>query len=742
MAKVTPIHAGAQQGTTPGGKAADCRSVTGRLKLQYGVSSMLGAAESVGTGLRQVLNLIGQSESWDAGVAWTVEQSRLRLCCAWHNGSAQGRAYVGDVDTAWTRPAPWTQEAMVGGTLVWLGDFVNTPTADARVAAKTGLRNAMAFPLIAGETLFGVIEFLRIPVTPLDEATKEMFASLGGDIGQFLKARRLEYDLRAQHARLAEAQRIARLAHWEYSATTRRMLSFDGMNDLLGVSKKDLPATLEDYCALVPLEDQPRLRAAIVHAEDPARGVVDVEHRIRNVSGVERIVMVRAEAQFDAQGKAVRVSGTLQDITEQKAAVARMMASEQRWEAAFRSSPLPGFITETVSGECLAANDEMLALLGLPAERVLGRTAVQLKIWSSSYKRKRIAELVQQQGGLRHFEFRMRLYGEIRSVVANIECVEFTGRPCYLMQLVDITPRKRLEEKLRLTAAAVEHSGDALIIFNAKGTILSVNPAFTRITGYHQKQALGKTLDKLLHRPTGRHDDNFYRRLAGRLVIAGTWQGEVWARRRSGEDFPILLSLSAIRNDANLITHHVGVFTDISRQKEYEERLKQLAMLDGLTGLANRTLLMEQGKQTLSLAVRHRTHVAVLFIDLDLFKSVNDMHGHGVGDEMLKQVAGRLRDCVRASDTVARLGGDEFVIVLADVADTSDAAVVAQKIVAALSAPFMVHDLALMIGASVGIAHHPQHGDDMAALLRRADEALYCVKRSGRNAYMVYGDSQ
>src|SRR5690606_9756912 len=141
---------------------------------------------------------------------------------------------------------------------------------------------------------------------------------------------------------------------------------------------------------------------------------------------------------------------------------------------------------------------------------------------------------VQQQGGLRHFEFRMRLYGEIRSVVANIECVEFTGRPCYLMQLVDITPRKRLEEKLRLTAAAVEHSGDALIIFNAKGTILSVNPAFTRITGYHQKQALGKTLDKLLHRPTGRHDDNFYRRLAGRLVISGTWQGEVWARRRSG----------------------------------------------------------------------------------------------------------------------------------------------------------------------------------------------------------------
>lgn len=741
MAQVTHILAEAQAGNTPAGTVSNCLSVTGRLKLQYGVSSMLGAAATIEAGLGRVLALIGESEGWEAGVAWTVEQSRLRFSCAWNNGGAQGGAYVPDIDSPRLRPSPWAQNAMATCALVWLTDIVDSPT-DAQGAISAGLHNAMAFPLIAGDTVFGVIEFLRAPATSLDEAAREMFAALCGDIGQFLKTRHLEADLRAQHARLAEAQRIARLAHWEYSAITRRMLSFDGMNDLLGVSKKDLPTTLEDYCALVPLEDQPRLRAAIVHAENPARGVVDVEHRIRNAQGVERVVMVRAEAQFDANGNALRVSGTLQDITEQKAAVARMMASEQRWEAAFRSSPLPGFITETVSGECLAANDEMLALLGLPAEQVLGRTAVQLKIWSSSYKRKRIADLVQQQGGLRHFEFRMRLYGEIRSVVANIECVEFTGRPCYLMQLVDITPRKRLEEKLRLTAAAVEHSGDALIIFNAKGTIMSVNPAFTRITGYHQKQALGKTLDKLLHRPTGRHDDNFYRRLAGRLVISGTWQGEVWARRRSGEDFPILLSLSAIRNEENHVTHHVGVFTDISRQKEYEERLKQQALHDGLTGLANRTLLMEQGRRSLALAARHGKHVAVVFVDLDMFKSVNDMHGHGVGDELLKQVAERLRGCVRASDTVARLGGDEFVVLLAEIADKSDASVVAQKIVTTLSCPFTIHDLSLVIGASVGIAHHPQHGDDMSALLRRADEALYCVKRSGRNAYMVYGDNQ
>lgn len=279
-----------------------------------------------------------------------------------------------------------------------------------------------------------------------------------------------------------------------------------------------------------------------------------------------------------------------------------------------------------------------------------------------------------------------------------------------------------------LVAAAVEHAGEGLILLSDNGRIISVNPAFTRITGYEEEEACGMALEELLHRPTNRHDDHFFRRIAGDLIIQGHWKGRAWARRKGGSDFPAYLTLNAIHDSKAHITNYVAVFSDFSKQREYEASLEQRALHDGLTGLANRTLLTQRADQAILQAKRHGRPLAILFADLDRFKEVNDLYGHSVGDELLKWVAQRMVDCVRAGDTIARLGGDEFVVLLPELKDPDDALLVGKKIAQSLEESFVFGSRSLSISATVGTAQYPMNGHDMSALLRYADEDLYCRK--------------
>jgi len=455
----------------------------------------------------------------------------------------------------------------------------------------------------------------------------------------------------------------------------------------------------------------------------------------------DTVRLAELEARLSRVEDWVRVQGMGQDVVEYQRAQAQAANAERRWEVVFRSSPLPGFVTDAQTGECLAANEEMLQWFGFPKEAVVGRTTVDLGIWPSRSAREEIVARIRKRGCLRHFETVTQAREGMRNVIASMEYVELHGRACILSQFVDITARKQLEASLRLTAAAVEQAAEAMVILDRQGVILSVNPAFTRVTGYAGAEAIGRSLGTLLHRPTGRHDDIFFRRLAGSLAMHGHWEGEVWAMRKNGELFPELLSLSVIRNEREEIVNHVAVFNDISQRKDYENRLKKLALRDSLTGLPNRSLLAAQLEQTLDRASREKSRVAVLFIDLDRFKMINDENGHDIGDALLRQVAERLQDSVRASDLVARLGGDEFVVVLSGIASPGDAARVADKIVSAVAQPFAIQDLQLELGASAGIALFPEHGDDAESVLRHADEALYRVKNTGRNGYAFWQPS-
>lgn len=300
----------------------------------------------------------------------------------------------------------------------------------------------------------------------------------------------------------------------------------------------------------------------------------------------------------------------------------------------------------------------------------------------------------------------------------------------------DITDRKKAEEHLLLSAAVTNNVLDAILVTDLEGKILSVNPAFSRITGFNNAEVIGQT-PRILR--SMRHDAAFYAQIWRALQEKGQWEGEIWNRRKDGEVFPCIARMSAIRNRKGSILRFVSVFTDISERKEYEEKLTHLAYFDALTRLPNRILVMDRLRQSINLVARNQEKLALLFLDLDGFKEVNDTLGHDIGDLLLQEVAGRLLDSVRNSDTVSRLSGDEFVIILQEITALSAVEQVAGKILERLQQPFLLQGHETRISGSIGIAISPDDGSDAETLLKKADEAMYEAKRHGKNTYHIPG---
>ena len=299
----------------------------------------------------------------------------------------------------------------------------------------------------------------------------------------------------------------------------------------------------------------------------------------------------------------------------------------------------------------------------------------------------------------------------------------------------DITARVHAEEKLRQTATVFESTMEGIVITNPDAEIVAVNPAFTEITGYSEAEALGKN-PRI--RQSGRHDRSFYQAMWASLLETGSWRGEIWNRRKTGETYPEWLTINTVRDESGKIANYVAVFTDISQMKRSEAELNHLAHHDPLTELPNRLLLDARLEYAIQHAQRKGTSLSVLFLDLDRFKTVNDSLGHPAGDQLLRSVAALLSACVRGEDTVARLGGDEFVIVLEGVGDASDASEMAKKILNALSQRYDLNGQDVFIGASIGISTYPADGRDGTTLLKNADAAMYRAKEEGRNTFRFY----
>jgi diguanylate cyclase (GGDEF)-like protein/PAS domain S-box-containing protein len=301
--------------------------------------------------------------------------------------------------------------------------------------------------------------------------------------------------------------------------------------------------------------------------------------------------------------------------------------------------------------------------------------------------------------------------------------------------LRDITERRVNEEKLRLAAEVFASTSEGILITDPNADIQAVNPAFSAITGYSEDEVRGRN-PRLLQ--SGRHERAYYQAMWSSLLDTGHWRGEIWNRHKDGEAHPELLTISAAKDDAGETTHYIAVITDISQLKRSQEALDFLAHHDPLTRLPNRSLFRDRLDHALQRVQREHDKLALLFVDLDRFKNVNDTLGHPVGDELLRMVAQRMSEQLRGGDTLARVGGDEFVLLLEEDAGPRNAESVAHKLLELFSQPLRVGDRALFITASIGISLYPHDGDDADTLLKHADLAMYRAKEEGRNTYQFY----
>ena len=310
------------------------------------------------------------------------------------------------------------------------------------------------------------------------------------------------------------------------------------------------------------------------------------------------------------------------------------------------------------------------------------------------------------------------------------------GKPTRMLGThTDIDAMKQAQEQLALYANVFEKSGEGVFICGPDERILSVNASFVRITGYQLEEVLQQHISML---NSGKHDDAFYKNIWDTVSKKDYWQGELWNRRHNGEPYAEWLGVSAVRDPYGKITHYIGVFSDITDRKVIEEKIEYLAHHDSLTGLPNRSLLEDRFNQAVAFATRQNRMIAMLFLDLDHFKQVNDSLGHDIGDQLLIEIAGRIKGCVREVDTVCRQGGDEFIILLNNIASDDNVTQIINKIFEELRKPFLISDHKLSASFSAGISLYPSDGETFQALQKKADTAMYSAKENGRNSYRFF----
>ncbi len=381
------------------------------------------------------------------------------------------------------------------------------------------------------------------------------------------------------------------------------------------------------------------------------------------------------------------------------------------------------------AGRCTFANPAALRLLGYTREEVVGADTREL--FHGPIVRGESA------GGGHHEESLRRKDGTL--FPADVRVAAMEGGDGAVVAFSDITQRKSADERLRLAAIVFARTQQGIMITNAAGELLDVNPAFTDITGYAREEVLGRN-PKMLS--SGRQSPEFYAAMKDSLAATGFWRGELWNRHKSGKAYPELLSIAAVDDGRGGASHYIGVFSDISRQKQHEAELARIAHYDALTALPNRALLSDRLAQALEQTRRSRSRLAVCMLDLDHFKLVNDELGHDTGDAVLAELAARLKATLRSGDTVARLGGDEFVLLLVNVDGVAACESHAHRVLKAISMPIPAGSGQITLTASIGVTLFPDDASDAETLLRHADQAMYVAKEQGRNRYRLFDPEQ
>lgn len=429
------------------------------------------------------------------------------------------------------------------------------------------------------------------------------------------------------------------------------------------------------------------------------------------------------------------LSDQSQEMARREAAQFALRQSEDRYRKMFEQHPHPMWLYDPQTFAFLAVNEAAIRHYGYTRDEFLCMTIKDIRPAED------IARLTQSVGGLTSGK-RSRLPSRHVKKDGTLIQVEITSsefslvdRAARLVLVDDVTEKLKAEEDLRLAARALENAAEGVMISDRRRRIVAVNKSFSRITGYASEEVIGRESDFLR---SSEHGAAFYEQLWSEVRQSGSWQGEQSRRRKDGALYPEWRSISAVKDAAGEITHFVSVFSDISQAKQAKARLEFLVHHDVLTGLPNRVLFLDRLQEAVNRAHRHGAMAGLLFVDLDRFKDVNDSLGHGMGDRLLQEAAVRLKACIRETDTVARLGGDEFTMLTEELAESQQATVIADKVLATLSRPFTLGDHEVFVSASIGISCYPQDGADPETLLKNADAAMYQAKEHGRGTFRFF----
>ena len=463
-------------------------------------------------------------------------------------------------------------------------------------------------------------------------------------------------------------------------------------------------------------------------------GSYTFETRHRKKTG--EIYPVEVTANFMRFGDEEYNCGFARDISKRKQIELQVRESEQKYRLLFENMTTGFALHEVICDEqgkvvdyrFLEINPAYETLTGLKPD-IIGRTVLEVLPGTEPYWIDIFGQ-VAMTGVPSLYENFSKELGRWYQVWA------FSPRTGQFAVIVsEITERKNIEEELQLYSLVLQNSSEGMVVTDADNRIIAVNPAFSKITGYSFEEVRGRNPNIL---KSGRHDQDFYREMWDAIENTGQWQGEIWDKRNDGEIHAKWLTINTIRDIEGAIHRYVALFSDITEKKRSEELIWRQANFDTLTGLPNRDMFRDRLGQEVKKSIRAELPLALLLIDLDQFKEVNDTLGHAVGDMLLIEAAHRIRLCVRDSDTVARLGGDEFTVVISEIADITHVEDVAQKIIGRLSEPFTLGNEVVYVSASIGITLYPNDSLDINALMKNADQAMYAAKNKGRNRFSYF----
>ncbi|PSS59291.1 PAS domain S-box protein [Pseudomonas sp. BBP2017] len=556
--------------------------------------------------------------------------------------------------------------------------------------------------------------------------------------------KRAEQALKDSQERLDLALDSAQMGTWDWHIPSGMLYGSARAAELHGLEPVPFHESFETFFEGVPEHERKNMHKTYRSLREGPAGNYQITYQIQLENGTSRYIESRARLYRDDQGKPLRMVGTLLDITDQVEREQRLTSSEEKFASLFQASPDPICVTRQDSGQFIEINPAFTQTFGWDAQHVIGRTAEEIGLWAESAERARRIEQVIRDEALNNVAVVINHKdGQPLTCVISSRLITVDDQPCSVTTLRDITQQQRAEAALKSSeekfAKAFHSSPDAITITELdSGRYLEVNDGFCRLTGYSASEVIGRTANEI-----GIWADDKQRAiLVSELQEKGrVHHREMLGRNKRGEILTVEVSIEPIvlnESQCLLLTAR-----DVSQLKNAQAQIRHLAYHDPLTNLPNRALLMDRLSQQIALLKRHNLRGALLFLDLDHFKHINDSLGHPVGDTVLKIITARLEASVRLEDTVARLGGDEFVVLISGLEGSRDEVTekvreLADTLRELLAEPMSLDGQRLQVTPSIGVALIPDHGSTPADLLKRADIALYRAKDSGRNTTQLF----